>query len=220
MTETFTQVTMLPFDADIELRQQTNGELQLGDRLRIADPETGEEVDRGEVGEITIAGPTLFRGYYKQSPTLPLDSAGCFRTGDTGFIDEAGRLVYTGRLDRLIKSGGVNISPVEIEERLLGWERIGPSSLVGIPHPTLGQAAVLCVVQRAGEDVTADDVIDFLRGEFSSYKIPRRVLFFSSDDVPMTSSSKVVIAQLRDQVIQRLRDDDVDPAWKELLSGL
>ena len=130
-----------------------------------------------------------------------------------------GRLVYTGRLDRLIKSGGVNVSPVEIEERLLGWGRIGPCSLLGISHPTLGQAAVLCVVQLEGQDVPADEVMDFLRGEFSSYKLPRCVLFFAAEEMPMTPSSKVVIAQLRDQVIQRLLDEDIDVAWKELLSG-
>ena len=219
MTETFTQFTMLPFDADIDLRRQTNGELQPGDRLRIADPETGAQVGDGEVGEITIAGPTLFRGYYKQFPLLPLDSAGYFHTGDTGYIDAHDRLVYTGRLDRLIKSGGVNVSPVEIEERLLGWGRVGPCSLLGVPHPTLGQAAVLCVVHLEGEDVPADEVMDFLRGEFSNYKLPRRVLFFAADDMPMTNSSKVVIARLRDRVIERLLDEDIDPAWKQLLSG-
>ena len=87
MTETFTQFTMLPFDADIDVRRQTNGELQPGDQLRIADPETRQQVGDGEVGEITIAGPTLLRGYYKQLPLLPLDSAGYFHTGDTGYID-------------------------------------------------------------------------------------------------------------------------------------
>jgi fatty-acyl-CoA synthase len=219
MTETFTQFTMVPFDANIDVRRETSGELQPGDRLRIADPETREQVGDGEVGEITIAGPTLFRGYYKQFPLLPLDEAGYFHTGDTGYIDAHGRLVFTGRLDRLIKSGGVNISPVEIEERLLGWGRTGPCTLVGIPHPTLGQAAVLGVVHREGENVSADEVMDFLRGDFSNYKLPRRVLFFSAEEMPMTTSSKVVIAQLRDKVIQRLLDEDIDVGWKELLSG-
>ena len=218
MTETFTQFTMLPFDAALEDRRQTTGVPQPGHRLRIVDPETEEPVPDGDVGEIRISGPVLFRGYYKQVPLLPLDAAGCFRTGDTGYLDEQGRLVYTGRLDRLIKSGGVNISPVEIEERLLGWERIGPSSLLGVPHPTLGQAPVLCVVQREGEHVDADEVLDYLRREFSSYKVPRRVVFFSAEEMPMTSSSKIVIGQLRERTIERLLDEGVEPAWAELLS--
>ena len=219
MTETFTQFTMLPFDADIEARRQTMGFAQAGNVLRIVDHETGAELSGDNVGEITISGPVLFRGYYKQDPLLPLDAAGFFHTNDTGYIDAQGRLVYTGRLDRLIKSGGVNLSPVEIEERMLGWGRTGTCYLVGVVHPTLGQAAVLCVVRLENEAITSSEVLDFLRREFSSYKIPRHVLFFTADEIPLTSSSKVVTGQLLELAIRRLIDDDIDPAWKTLLEA-
>ena len=215
MTETFTNFTMLPFDSDLEIRRRTMGFPPLNSPMRISDPDTGETLKPGEVGAVSVGGPLVCRGYYKQEPMLPLDELGYLRTGDTGYFDAEGRFVYTGRLDRIIKSGGFNVSPVEVEERLLAWGRLDTHVVLAVPHPTLGQAAVLCATRREGDDVTEAEILSYLREELASIKVPRWVVLM--EQLPLTSSSKVVIPEARALAIARMLDAPIDDAWKALL---
>jgi acyl-CoA synthetase (AMP-forming)/AMP-acid ligase II len=217
MTETFTNATMLPFDAPYELRAGTMGRPVHGNRIRISDRATGAEMATGELGEITVAGMSIMRGYYKTEPALPVDAAGFLPTNDAGFITKDGLLVFAGRRDGLIKTAGVNVSPVEIEERLLDWGRLGTCGVVGVPHPTLGEAVVLCVALRPGDNVTAEEIRDQLRARLASYKVPHRVVFMEESEIPATVSGKVHGPQLRAHLIARLLDEDLDPTWKAVL---
>ena len=215
MTETFTNATMLAFDEPLELRTTTMGRPVPGNRIRIRDRETDVELAPGEVGEITVNGRSTMRAYYKSDDPLPLDAAGFLPTNDAGYLTADGLLVFAGRLDRLIKTRGVNVSPIEIEERLLEWGRVGTCAVLGVPHPTLDQAVVLCVSPRVDEPVTAEQICDHLRSRLASYKVPQRVVFFDETDFPLTVSGKVHIGQLRGQLVARLLEDDIDDNWKQ-----
>ncbi|TFG95314.1 MAG: long-chain fatty acid--CoA ligase, partial [Myxococcales bacterium] len=178
LSETFTIASMLPVDAPSELRRCTHGRALPGMEIRIVDPETGLPVPAGVPGEIAVRGPTLMRGYTKVLPELVFDADGWFRTQDGGSLDAEGFLHWTGRLSNLIKTGGANVSPVEIEQVLAKHPDLEIAIVVGIGHPTLGEVVVLCAVPALGRKVDEEAIRAFLRERLASYKVPRRVLAF------------------------------------------
>ena len=223
MTETFALTAMLPFDTPAELRRTTMGRVVPGNKIRIRDVESGAEMPAGELGEITVAGLSLMRGYYKAEPLLPLDEAGFLPTNDSGYLTPDDYLVFTGRLDRLIKTAGVNVSPIEIEEHVQRWGRLGTTVVLGIPHPTLGQAVVLCAVQGDlphESQVSPAEVTDYLHGRIAAYKVPREVLFFAEHEMPLTISSKVQTAQMTKLAVNRLLAGAIEPAWRAVLEAV
>lgn len=211
LSEAFTIFSTLPIDAPRPTAADVVGFPLPGNRLRIVDPDSGEELGVGEHGEIAIAGATLMRGYFKVAPEVTLDASGYFRTGDAGFVDADGLLHWTGRLSALIKTGGANVSPVEIETVMLSYQPLKVALPVGVPHPTLGEAVVLCAVCREDvEPVTEEDVRAFCRGRLAAYKIPRRVLFFRSDELSYTGTDKVQVAPLRALALEKLASTEID----------
>ena len=217
MTETFTNATMLPFDAPFELRRSTMGRPVPGDSIRIRDFETGEALPPNQLGEITVSGLSLMRGYYKEDPLLPVDSAGYLPTNDSGYLTDEGYLIFAGRTDGLIKTAGVNVSPIEIEERIQQWGRLGTTAVVGVSHPVLGAVVVLCAVLKPDDPVDVDEIKFYLRKHLASYKVPRYVLFFSEEEIPLTISSKVQIGPLAEQVKVRLLQLEIDATWRDAL---
>jgi fatty-acyl-CoA synthase len=204
LTETFTIVSSWPARSPPAEREGHQGRILPGNRVRILDPATGEPLPAGTEGEIAVARPTLMLGYVKVPPEETFDAEGFFRTGDAGWVDEAGRLHWTGRADELIKTGGANVSPVEIEEVLLRHPGLKAAVAVGVPDPLLGQQVVVCAVPHEGVVVTEDDVRAFLRGRIAAYKIPRRVLFVDEADLSFTANRKIRAAALRELAAARL----------------
>src|SRR5439155_24668160 len=127
-------------------------------------------------GELTVKGPTLMKGYHGAAPEDCFDADGFFHTGDAGFVDDNGRLHWTGRLTDMIKTGGANVSPVEIETELLQHPLLKAAVALGIAHQTLGQMVVVAAVAHDDAAVDEEDVRSFLQGRMASYKIPRRVV--------------------------------------------
>jgi fatty-acyl-CoA synthase len=197
LTETFTIVTSTPADTPVAEREGHEGKLLPGNALRIVDAATGESLPAGCAGEIRVKGPTLMKGYLKMGPEEVFDDDGFFATGDAGFVDEAGRLHWTGRTSDLIKTGGANVSPVEIENELLHHPGLHSARAVGVEHPTLGQVVVVCAIERQGTKVTEEDVRSFLRGKLASYKLPRHVLFFEEEELELTGNAKIRADALR-----------------------
>lgn len=204
LSETFTLAASIPFDSPLELRQSTSGRALPGMRIRIVDPETGEPLPPGEHGEIAVKGAVLMRGYYKVLPEDWQDADGYFHCKDGGSLDAEGYLHWTGRIDDLIKTGGANVSPVEIERALDAFSALRAARAVAVPHPTLGQAIVLCAVRADGSSVDEDDVRAFLRQRLSAYKLPRRVLFFGPGELELTSNQKIRVGPLRAAALARL----------------
>lgn len=211
LSETFTLTTALPARAAPELRHNTHGPPLPGNTLRILDPESGAELPQGEKGEIAVKGPTLMAGYYKVEPENAFDAEGFFRTQDGGWIDADGNLHWKGRLSNLIKTGGANVSPLEIETALGDYPGIKVAHAVGVPHPTLGEIIVLCVVPVDAEVLPETDAIRiYLRERIASYKVPRVVFFVRPENLTYTGTQKVQLAPLRELAQAHLQANRVE----------
>lgn len=204
LSETFTIVSSWPARSPPEEREGHQGRILPGNCVRIVDPGTGAALPAGAEGEIAVRGPTLMLGYVGVPAAATFDADGFFRTGDAGWVDEAGRLHWTGRADELIKTGGANVSPVEIEEALVRHPGLKAAVAVGVPDPLLGEVVVVCAVRHEGATVDEDDVRGFLRGRVASYKIPRHVLFVDEADLSFTGNRKIRARELRRLAAARL----------------
>jgi fatty-acyl-CoA synthase len=182
----------------------SSGEPLPGNTLKIVDPVSGALQSRGARGEIAVKGPTLMLGYVGVPNDQTLDAEGFFHTGDGGYLDEAGRLVWEGRLTDIIKTGGANVSPREIDELLATHPGVKLIQTVGVPHETLGEMVVSCVVPHEGAVVEEAAIRDFAKQRLASYKVPRRVLLLREDELAMTGNEKVKASALRELAAARL----------------
>jgi fatty-acyl-CoA synthase len=203
-TETFTLSTGYPANSTRETAGGSHGLPLPGNSLKIVDPLGGKVVPVGARGEVAIKGPTLMLGYIGTPLDETLDEEGYFRTGDGGYVDAAGRLFWEGRLNDIIKTGGANVSPVEIDEVIRLSPGVKVAQTVGVPHETLGELVVSCIVPHDGAELDEAAIRDFARERLASYKVPRRVLFFTEADLQMTGSAKVKTADLRALVARTL----------------
>ena len=221
-SETFTLFSAFPARAPAALRHASHGPPLPGNELRIVDPSSRALLAAGEHGEIAVRGPTLMLGYWKQPREACFDADGFYHTGDAGWLDGEGRLHWRGRLTGLIKTGGANVSPLEIEEAMAAYPGVKSAHAVGVPHPTLGEAVVLCVVltetARAG-GFDLETVRDFLRPRLAAYKLPRAVLTFAASEVAFTGSQKVALAPLRERALARLAEEDLEIAGHRFREG-
>jgi fatty-acyl-CoA synthase len=204
-TETFTLSTGYPANTSRKAAGSSHGTPLPGNSLKIVDPMTGLVVAVGARGEIAVKGPTLMLGYLGIPLDQTLDDEGYFRTGDGGYVDAAGRLFWEGRLNDIIKTGGANVSPVEIDSIIRECPGVKVAQTVGVPHETLGELVVTCIVPHAGATLDEATVRDFARKKLASYKVPRRVLFFGESDLRLTGSAKVRTNDLRNLAARTLR---------------
>jgi acyl-coenzyme A synthetase/AMP-(fatty) acid ligase len=203
-TETLTLNTAHASGTDPAFAQGNHGLALPGNIIRIVEPMTGKVLGRNEAGEIAVKGPTLMFGYLRVPLEDTFDEEGFFRTGDGGFVDDQGRLHWQGRLNDIIKTGGANVSPLEIDAVLAECPGVKVAATVGVPHDTLGEIVVACVVAHAGAAIDESQVRVFVSKRLSSYKVPRRVLFVEESDLTLTASNKVRTAPLRELAARRL----------------
>ncbi len=196
-TETFTISTGLPANLPREAWQGHNGPVLPGNTVKIVDPVTGTTLRRGETGEMAVKGPTLMLGYIGIPGDEALDAEGFYRAGDGGFIDEAGRFVFQGRINDIIKTGGANVSPVEVDWALCACPGVHVCKTTGVPHETLGEMVVSLVGRVDGHAVSEADIIAFLKPRLASYKLPRKVIFITGDDFDLTATAKIKPAEAR-----------------------
>lgn len=212
MSETCAFVCAHPSDTPRERAKVGHGALLPGARLRVIDPGAGTVLGVGEEGELCVAGATRMLGYLGRRPEDCFDADGYFHTGDAGHVSDDGNVHFAGRRTEMIKTAGANVSPAEVEVALRACPPVKLSRVVGVADARLDQAVVACIVLRDGESATAEDVRAFLRERIAAYKVPRHVLFFDQDEMPMTGSdAKVRDDALLDLVHARLRAD-VTPA--------
>ncbi|MFN8641439.1 MAG: AMP-binding protein [Candidatus Binatia bacterium] len=197
MSETATCVTAARFDDPEPIRAGTFGRALPGMEIRIADPETRQPLPPGDVGEILVKGSTLMEGYYRVPRAATFDAEGFFRTGDRGFVDDAGNLHFGGRIKDVIKTAGVNVAAAEVEEALARHPAVQSAHVVGVPDPARGEIIVALVVLRPGQAATAEALREQCQAELASYKVPRRVLVVDAEAVPRTGTGKVEKSALR-----------------------
>lgn len=159
--------------------------------LRIAAPDGGPTLRRGEVGEICVRGPLTMSGYYSmpEATAAATDADGYVRTGDLGSLDEAGYLRITGRCRDVIIRGGENIYPAEIEDALLEHPGVGSVAVVGVADERWGQQVAAAIIARDGHATEGAELEAWLATRISHFKIPRRWMFV--DGLPLTPSGKI-----------------------------
>lgn len=151
----------------------------------------------GQVGEVRIRAEQIMQGYWRNpEATSEALRDGWIYSGDYGEFDEDGYLYVVGRKKDVIKSGGENIYPREIEEILAAHPAIKEAAVVGAPDETWGEAVTAVVVLNQGHTLSADEVVAYCRGHLASYKKPRQVRFW--DALPRSSLGKIVKAEIRD----------------------
>jgi fatty-acyl-CoA synthase len=170
----------------------------------VIDPETGRDQPYGTPGEVVVRTRYLMQGYYRdpEATARAIDAEGWFHTGDAGILREDGHLRFVGRYKDMIKVGGENVDPTEVEGYLSTYPGVSQSAVVSYPDPRLGEVPVVFVLAAPGATVAPDTLIAFCRSRIASFKIPRHV--FVVDELPMTSSGKVQKARLRDEARARL----------------
>ena len=205
MTEIWLGAALGALDDDLERRTETSGFPGLGYEVRIADTETGAVVPVGATGEIQVRGYSLMLGYYKkpEETAASYTEDGWVKTGDSGLIrKEDGYLRFLGRYKDMLKVGGENVDPMEVEGLLLEQAGISQVAVVGLPDERLSEVAVAYVERSPGSQVSETDVLSFCRGKVASFKIPRHVVFI--DKFPMTASGKIRKVELRADALERL----------------
>jgi acyl-CoA synthetase (AMP-forming)/AMP-acid ligase II len=165
-----------------------------GIEVRIVDGH-GDEVPRGQVGEITARGTEPHREYYREpAATRQTWQDGWLVSGDLGYLDDDGFLWVTGRTKDLIIRGGHNIAPGEVEEALFAHTAVVEAVVAGIPHDVLGEDVGAWVVLQDGSDITAAHLRDFLLERLADYKVPRNLHIVSS--LPRNAAGKVIKREL------------------------
>ncbi|HJQ55383.1 MAG TPA: malonyl-CoA synthase [Vineibacter sp.] len=196
MTET-NMNTSNPYDGDRVAG--TVGFPLPGVSLRIADPDSGRVLPKGEIGVIEVKGPNVFKGYWRQPDKTAAEfrADGYFITGDLGRIDERDYVHIVGRGKDLIISGGFNVYPKEVEGEIDAIAGVIESAVVGVPHPDFGEGVTAVVVRKPGTTLDERTILAALEGRLAKFKQPKRVLFV--DDLPRNTMGKVQKNVLRDQ---------------------
>ena len=158
--------------------------------MRLVDPDDNE-VPIGTPGEVALRGPTLFSGYWNADETNAQDfRGGWFHMGDVLRRNEDGTLDYVDRVKYMIKSGGENIYPAEIEQVMLADARVHEAVVVRRPDRKWSEVPVAFVVP-ADPNLTADELMDLCRENLSSYKQPKDIIFLSKEELPRSTTGKV-----------------------------
>jgi acyl-CoA synthetase (AMP-forming)/AMP-acid ligase II len=157
---------------------------------KIVDPATGATLPDGEEGEICVRGDSLMDGLYKRERQRVFDPDGWYRTGDGGFLRD-GLLYFTGRLTEMIKTGGANVSPREVELAVMSLPGVQAAFVVGLPDASRGELVGCLVCPEEGHGLDADAITAGLADIMSSYKIPRRIMVLPYDQAPWLASGKI-----------------------------
>jgi fatty-acyl-CoA synthase len=204
MSEFGVGVALSFLDSTDEQCVEASGYPAPGYDIRVVEPTTGADQPVGTPGEILVRGYTVMQGYYNKpdATARTVDAEGWVHTGDMGVLRPDGHLRFMGRYKDMLKVGGENVDPMEVEAFLIGHPAIGAVAVVSYPDPRLAEVGVAFVMAEPGHTLSEADVIDYCRGKIASFKIPRHVFFV--DRFPMTGSGKIQKVKLREEALRRL----------------
>jgi fatty-acyl-CoA synthase len=203
MTEIWIGSGLTALDDSDERRYESSGYPGLGFELRVADLETGAPLGVGVEGELQVRGRYLMQSYYKKpdETAAAYSEDGWFKTGDAAIWRDDGYVRFLGRYKDMLKVGGENVDPMEVEGLLLAHPDICQTAIVGCPDETMGEIAIAYVQLEPGADMSAEDVAAYCKGKVASFKLPKQVVFL--DDFPMTASGKIRKVELRADATER-----------------
>lgn len=198
LTESCGLVSMCRQDDSAEIIATTSGRAIPEIELRCADS-SGNEVPRGEAGEIVVRGFNVMQGYFENDAATrdTIDSNGWLHTGDIGVMDEQGNLRITDRLKDMFITGGFNCYPAEIEKIMAGMDGIAMCSVIGVPDDRMGEVAMAFVVPTSNATLTESSVISWCREQMANFKVPRHIRFVTA--LPLNASGKVLKTELKKQ---------------------
>jgi acyl-CoA synthetase (AMP-forming)/AMP-acid ligase II len=192
MTETCGPHTIDKMDEDLpEALRSSFGHSVPGVEHKIVDPVTGKDLPPGEFGEICVRGYSLMQGLYKIERGDTFDADGFYHTQDGGYFDANGILFFQARLGDLIKTGGANVTPREVEATLELIPSVREAYVVGLADAERGEVVHAAIVLQSGEPATGEELRARLKSELSAYKIPRAFHFYSHEKLPFTDSGKI-----------------------------
>ena len=205
MSESFAPHSAEPLDYRMpEGKTWSCGRPVGGYERRIVDPETGEEVPTGEIGELQLRGAGLMKGFYKKRRSEVFTPDGFYPTGDLCRIDEDDYLYFVARRNDMIKTRSANVSRLEVEAALNGLPDVEVAVVTGLPHKEFGQMVAAAVVPAKGAAPSEDALRTALRDEISSYKIPRCFTFIEEREIPRTPTGKLKLHELGDLIAARI----------------
>ncbi|MFI5399542.1 MAG: AMP-binding protein [SAR324 cluster bacterium] len=191
-------------DSTEEQRCEASGYPAPSFEIAVIDPATGKPQPAGMPGEIVVRGYMVMRGYYNkpEETARTIDADGWLHSGDLGLIRPDGCLRFMGRTKDMLKVGGENVDPMEVEALLLGHPGIQQVAIVGAPDARLSEVGVAFVLPRPGHALTEEEVLAFCKGKIAGFKLPRRAVLVEA--LPMTSSGKIQKAKLREWAKENL----------------
>jgi fatty-acyl-CoA synthase len=203
MTETSPVSFQSAYDDSLERRVSTVGRIQPHLEVKIVDAE-GRIVTRGQPGELCTRGYSVMLGYWADEAKTAeaIDAAGWMHTGDLATLDDEGFCNIVGRIKDMVIRGGENVYPREIEEFLYRHPAIQDVQVIGIPDPKYGEELACWIILKPGEQLDAEAVRAFCRGQIAHYKIPRHVRFVEA--FPTTVTGKVQKFAMREAMIAEL----------------
>ena len=182
------------FNPPDENRRPGSCGLPIGNEMKVFD-ENNEEVADGELGEIVLRGPNIFKGYFKDfEATEKAFAHGWFHTGDIGYRDPDGFFFIADRKSDMIIRGGENIYPREIDDLLYTHPAVGHAAVIGVPDELYGEEVAAFVVLKEGAAVSSEGLISFCREHLADYKCPKTVHFV--DDIPKGPTGKLLKREL------------------------
>ena len=192
MTEGYANSAVTDAKAPLERRLLASGPPLRGVEIKILDLETRKPLPQGQVGEIAIHG-RVTPGYLNDVAATEQSHTdeGFFLTGDLGLLDDTGWLYFQGRRKELIKSGGINIAPAEIESVLREHPAVESAFIIGLPDERLDEAIGAVIITRPGHELSVKTLHLHCRQVLATYKIPHQFRFVEANQLPVTSTEKL-----------------------------
>jgi fatty-acyl-CoA synthase len=192
LTECYGNCTVTDAHDPPDVRRASVGRALPGMEIRVVDRETRRPLPPGEVGEILVRG-LLTPGYYKDPArnAEAFDADGFLVTGDLGALDDDGRLRFRGRIKEMVKTSGINVAPLEVEEVLLGHPAVEQAYVIGLPDRRREEILAAVVVLKEGEDVTPEALRAFCKQALAAFKVPQELRILERRELPVTGTGKV-----------------------------
>jgi len=203
-TEASPGCTMSSYYDSLEVRTETVGSAFANVECKIIDPETGLDCADGENGEFVARGYNIMKGYYKmpKATAETIDENGWLHTGDLACRDKDGNYRITGRLKDMIIRGGENIYPKEIEEFIYTCPKVRDVQVIGVPDEQYGEEIMACIILKKGEEMTVEEMRDYIASHMARHKVPRYIDFVES--FPMNAAGKILKYKMREDAAEKL----------------
>lgn len=203
LTETYGNAAVGNHDDPLEVKLATDGTALPGQEIVVVDPDSGERLGPGQLGLVLVRG-NVTPGYLDnpEETAKALRPDGFFDTGDLATLDEEGRLRFHSRLKEVIKSGGINVSPVEIEQLLATHPDVRDAHVVGVDDPVRGQLIVAFVDPL--RPVEEADLKAFVKERVASFKVPHHVFLRNEARLPRLATGKIAKAKLKEEALAEL----------------